>query len=328
MLCRLPSNLCVLVCAAAIVTFARADTTGGTHNSTWLIERVADPIFDTLNVTAWLRETGAKSSLFGLEKALVLHCFERELNVVVVWGKSGVLGPSLSGDSPLEVVWRFDDASPQTERWSRTTDSNATFAPDSRRFLRQLQKHQRLAVRTYPSEDGSLTAVFDLTGAYPVVDEINTSCLEEARLGEEGGTLQSGARVGAEAAVRKRTEETHRRETERALREQFARNAQQMAKERLALLDTGRIEYIEQIKDKIERNWLRPPGSASGLRCVVRVSQIPGGEIVQAVIQTSSGNIAFDRSVEEAVLRSSPLPVPKRPALFDRNIVITFEPEP
>ena len=93
------------------------------------------------------------------------------------------------------------------------------------------------------------------------------------------------------------------------------------------MLDAGRIEYIAQIKDKIERNWSRPPGTASGLKCVVRVSQIPGGEVVHAEIQESSGNIAFDRSVEEAVLRSSPLPVPKDPSLFDRNIVITFEPE-
>ena len=59
---------------------------------------------------------------------------------------------------------------------------------------------------------------------------------------------------------------------------------------------------------------------------MVRVSQIPGGEVVQAEILSSSGNIAFDRSVEEAVLRSSPLPLPKFPSLFDRNIVITFEP--
>ena len=93
------------------------------------------------------------------------------------------------------------------------------------------------------------------------------------------------------------------------------------------MLDAGRLEYIAQIKDKIERNWLRPPGAALGLKCIVRVSQIPGGEVVEAKILTGSGNIAFDRSVEEAVLRSSPLPAPKDQSLFDRHIVITFEPE-
>ena len=100
-----------------------------------------------------------------------------------------------------------------------------------------------------------------------------------------------------------------------------------LEEERRSLLEAGRIEYIAQIKDKIERNWLRPPGTASGLKCVVRVSQLPGGDVVQVDIQTGSGNVAFDRSVEEAVLRSTPLPVPKDPSLFDRNIVITFEPE-
>ncbi|MCY4467177.1 MAG: cell envelope integrity protein TolA, partial [Thiotrichales bacterium] len=128
-------------------------------------------------------------------------------------------------------------------------------------------------------------------------------------------------------AERKRIEEARRKEAERALQEQIARDYEQLERERLALLDAGRIEYIAQIKDKIERNWLRPPGTATGLTCVVRVSQIPGGEVVQAEIRTSSGNIAFDRSVEEAVLRSSPLPIPKDPSLFDRHIMITFEPE-
>ena len=93
------------------------------------------------------------------------------------------------------------------------------------------------------------------------------------------------------------------------------------------MLDAGRMEYIAQIKAKIERNWLRPPGAALGLKCVVRVSQIPGGEVVQVETETSSGNVAFDRSVEDAVLRSSPLPTPKDPSLFDRSIRITFEPE-
>ena len=59
----------------------------------------------------------------------------------------------------------------------------------------------------------------------------------------------------------------------------------------------------------------------------MRVSQSPGDEVVQAEVRTSSGNIAFDRSVEDAVLRSSSLPIPKDPSLFDRHIMITFEPE-
>ena len=148
----------------------------------------------------------------------------------------------------------------------------------------------------------------------------------ERKLAEAAKKKAEAERKRIEAA-RKKTEEARRREAEIALQEAIAQDARQLDKEILALLDAGRMEYIAQIKDKIERNWLRPPGTAFGLKCVVRVSQIPGGEVVQAEILTGSGDVAFDRSVEEAVLRSSPLPVPKDPSLFDRHIEITFEPE-
>ena len=91
------------------------------------------------------------------------------------------------------------------------------------------------------------------------------------------------------------------------------REAKRLEEERLALLEVNRTEYLGQIKDRIERNWLRPPGTASGLQCIARISQIPGGEVVQVEILTSSGNRIFDRSVEEAVFHASPLPVPKDP---------------
>ena len=105
-----------------------------------------------------------------------------------------------------------------------------------------------------------------------------------------------------------------------------ARDARQLEKERRALLD-ARMEYIAQINDKIERNWIRPTEPVNGLKCVVRLSQFPGGKVVQVEIQTSSGNAAYDQSVRDAVLRASPLPVPKDPSLFDRNILIVFAPE-
>ena len=156
--------------------------------------------------------------------------------------------------------------------------------------------------------------------------EAERTRIEAAKKKAEAERTRIEAAKKKAEAERTRIEAARRKEAERALQEQIAREDQPLAKERLALLDAGRIEYIALIKDKIERNWLRPPGTAKGLKCVVRVSQIPGGEVVQAEIRESSGNIAFDRSVEESVLRSSPLPVPKDPSLFDRNIVITFEP--
>ena len=142
--------------------------------------------------------------------------------------------------------------------------------------------------------------------------------MEGAPVGEAAPAVGNADRLAAAQLEKKR---------QRLLEAEIELATRQLEKERLALLDAGRMGYIAQIKDKIERNWLQPPGTAVGLSCLVRVSQIPGGEVVQAEIRESSGNIAFDRSVEEAVLRSSPLPVPKDPSLFDRHIVIAFEPE-
>ena len=41
-------------------------------------------------------------------------------------------------------------------------------------------------------------------------------------------------------------------------------------------------------------------------------------------IAESSGDLAFDQSVEQAVLAASPLPLPRDPTVFDRGLVFLF----
>jgi colicin import membrane protein len=127
---------------------------------------------------------------------------------------------------------------------------------------------------------------------------------------------------------RKRAEAEERRKLEeKALREQMALEQAQLDAQRARLRDRNLAEYIGQIQATVNRNWIRPPGATKGLKCTVKVAQIPGGEVIRVVITKGSGNVAFDRSVENAVLRSSPLPQPKDPSLFDREIKFEFEPE-
>ena len=97
--------------------------------------------------------------------------------------------------------------------------------------------------------------------------------------------------------------------------------------DRLGLLSQGRAEYVARIRVSVKERWIRPTGVQEGLRCKVFVDQAPNGEVVDVVIRQSSGNIAFDRSVERAVLAASPLPTPKDPALFERELIFTFAPE-
>jgi colicin import membrane protein len=105
-------------------------------------------------------------------------------------------------------------------------------------------------------------------------------------------------------------------------------NAQLAAEERLAAARaSGQMaQYISQITAKIERNWNRPPGAIAGLQCEVRVTQGPGGIVITVKVERCNGDEAVRQSIEAAVFRASPLPLPSEAALFERNLVVTFRP--
>ena len=86
--------------------------------------------------------------------------------------------------------------------------------------------------------------------------------------------------------------------------------------------------FTDIIRQKVERSWIQPEGNIYGLSCEVRVRLIPGGEVIDAQIAKSSGNVLFDRSVELATLKASPLPIPDEPAMFNqfRNLEFYFRP--
>jgi colicin import membrane protein len=92
-----------------------------------------------------------------------------------------------------------------------------------------------------------------------------------------------------------------------------------------AAADSGALAvYVEQIQEKIYRNWLAPASAGAELQCSVRVRQVPGGEVVGVTILSCNGDDAVKRSVEAAIYRSSPLPEPSDPNLFDRNILLNL----
>ncbi len=147
------------------------------------------------------------------------------------------------------------------------------------------------------------------------------------RRAEEQKRLALAARAKAEAE-RKAAEEAQRRQEEKlAMAQALALEQQEQANATARLRDRLRAEYIEHLRASVERNWIRPVNANRGLKCTIRVSQIPGGEVVRVRIVKSSGNIAFDRSVETAVWNASPLPQPKDSVLFDREIIFEFDPE-
>ncbi|MEO8306807.1 MAG: cell envelope integrity protein TolA [Pseudomonadota bacterium] len=106
-------------------------------------------------------------------------------------------------------------------------------------------------------------------------------------------------------------------------------NAQIAAEEKAnAVRASGQMNlYIAQITAKIERNWTRPANAQAGLNCEVRVTQVPGGTVTGVRVERCNGDESVRGSIERAVLKASPLPLPSDPALFERILVVTFRPD-
>jgi colicin import membrane protein len=118
--------------------------------------------------------------------------------------------------------------------------------------------------------------------------------------------------------------------TEQSLQEQLAAEEKQRTDTtRAARAATVVDKYKALIRQQVSRSWSRPVGVAKGLKCVVQVHLTPGGNVLSAVVVRSSGNGIFDRSVENAVHKAEPLPLPGDPTLFDnfREIEFLFNPE-
>jgi len=148
---------------------------------------------------------------------------------------------------------------------------------------------------------------------------------EEAELERQ---RQEAERRRLEEIERQREEnERRRREAEEAeRRDQLARELA-AEQERLDAMNAGALErYMFALRQKIERNWVKPPSATPGMNCEVTVRQLPGGEVVDVAVERCTGDEAVRRSVEAAVRKASPLPQPEDPSLFERNLRFVFEP--
>ncbi len=114
--------------------------------------------------------------------------------------------------------------------------------------------------------------------------------------------------------------EEQQRSMDKALAEE------QRARQNAAVTNTT----VAQIQAKIYEVWSYPPSARPDMEVIVRINLVPTGEVIQVVLEKSSGNQALDRSVLAAVKRAQPLPVPKDSRLFEqqfRNFVMSFRPE-
>ncbi len=165
-------------------------------------------------------------------------------------------------------------------------------------------------------------------------EQLRLTELERQREAEEEAAREAEEQRLAEEEQRRREERERQRRAAEEARQQAEREAQ-LARELAAEDEARRREeaealdqYIRLIENRIQQNWI-PPASAqqAGIQCTVHVTQIPSGDVVDVRIGECNGDEAVERSIEAAVLRSSPLPRPSIPSLFDRNLEVIFRPE-
>jgi colicin import membrane protein len=124
--------------------------------------------------------------------------------------------------------------------------------------------------------------------------------------------------------------DAERRRTEELRRAQAAQAAQaaKVAEQQKQALVGETNQYVADVKARVERAWTRPASAKKGTHCTLEVSQAPTGTVLQAqVIEPCNGDAAVRASIRDAVFRASPLPVPKNPDVFQRNLQLVFSPD-
>jgi colicin import membrane protein len=100
----------------------------------------------------------------------------------------------------------------------------------------------------------------------------------------------------------------------------------QMAAEfRAGQIATKGEEYYAAIQAQVTNNWFRPPTARPGLKCRLKIVQIPGGEVISAAIVGScNADEATRRSLIAAVERTGTLPYRGFEEVFEREIDFIF----
>ena len=123
-------------------------------------------------------------------------------------------------------------------------------------------------------------------------------------------------------------EQKRKAEADKKRQAELKRKEQRDKAERKRLSKGIINRHVALIVQKIERNWRQPLDAPAGLQCKIEIVLLPSGNVVSVKVVESSGHLSFDRSVETAVRRSSPLPVPTDSVIFKEFEVMRLRFEP
>lgn len=168
--------------------------------------------------------------------------------------------------------------------------------------------------------------------------EIDKRKAQESKLAQQKLAAQRKAQLLEEQQAekdRKAREEKQRKADEERARKQ-AEKAQQERKEQALIAakedKQAANSYLQLIQARLSQQWNRPKSARRGMETLIELRLVPTGRIVGVEILESSGDIAFDRSVEQAAYKAAPFSELQKmkPRIFEqyfRSVKIVFNPE-
>jgi colicin import membrane protein len=123
-------------------------------------------------------------------------------------------------------------------------------------------------------------------------------------------------------ADKRKTEQENRVRAETESRQHEQIKAEQAS----AARSRGLAGYGDKIRGRIRNNIVLPPNIQGNPEAVFEITQLPTGDVLDVKIRKSSGNPMLDAAIERAIYKSSPLPKPDQPELFDRVLKIPYKP--
>lgn len=193
------------------------------------------------------------------------------------------------------------------------------------------QEQQRLAAEQVKREQDAR----DETARLQKIEDDKAEA-EKKRLAE----AEKQRKEAAAEAERRRVEAEEKRqadiERQRIENERLRKESEEAERQKQLQAESQRVQamaasaksaYIFAIQQKIKRNWVRPANAEVGLDCVISVQQTASGEVINVSFGSCNGDATIRRSIEAAVFKASPLPKPRDPSVFDRDIRLTFRPE-
>ena len=137
-----------------------------------------------------------------------------------------------------------------------------------------------------------------------------------------------------QALKAKKLEEKRAAESERTRME--AEFAEILAQEEAQInaQEDNRIanSYRQLIQQQLSENWSRPPSARRDMETVIRIQLVPTGRVVGVTVLQSSGDVAFDRSVEQAAFKAGQFLELQQmaPDMFERRfrqVDVVFSPQ-